>query len=75
MKKTRHPRAKTEYRKITLLVPADLLEDALRAGGDTLTGTVRKGLQLIAAREAFSGLRKMRGKVKFSLSVDEMRYE
>jgi len=66
---------KQAYKKITLLVPTDLLEQALKTGGDNLTQTVRKGLKLIAARNAYSGIRKMKGKVKFSLSLDEMRYE
>ena len=68
-------KTKSAYRKITLLVPTDLLEEALKVGGDNLTQTVRKGLQLIAARDAYNEIRKMRGKVKFSLSLDEMRYE
>jgi hypothetical protein len=62
-------------KKITLFVPTDLLEDALRVGGQNITQTVRKALQLIAARDAYDGLKSMRGKVKFSLSLDEMRYE
>jgi len=65
----------TTLKKITLFVPAELLEEALRIGGDNMTQTVRRGLELITARDAFSELRKMRGKVKFSLSLDEMRYE
>lgn len=57
------------------MVPEDLLEEALKVGKDNLTQTVRKGLELIAARGAYDGLRKMKGKVKFSLTLDEMRYE
>jgi hypothetical protein len=64
-----------QYKKITLNVPVDLLEEALQAGGDNLTETVRKGLQLIAAKNAFQGIRKLRGKVNFSLSADELRYD
>ncbi len=68
-------KAKPALKKITLLVPADILEEALKVGGDNLTQTVRKGLQLIAARDAYYEIRKMRGKVKFSLSLDEMKHE
>ena len=68
-------KSKPILKKITLFVPADILEEAIKVGGDNLTQTVRKGLQLIAARDAYSEIRKMRGKVKFSLSLDEMRYE
>ena len=66
---------KVAYKKVTLMVPVDLLEQALKAGGDNLTQTVRKGLILIAARDTYQNIKKMRGKVKFSLSLDEMRYE
>lgn len=66
---------KPELKKITLFVPTDLLESALKAGGGNITQTVRKALQLIAARDAYDGLKKMRGKVKFSISLDDMRYE
>jgi len=72
--KTKKP-SKPAFRKITLLVPTDLLEEALKAGGDNLSQTAKKGLQLIAARQAYTEIRKMRGKVKFSLPLDEMRYE
>lgn len=66
---------KIALKKITLFVPEELLEEALRVGGENMTQTVRRGLELIAARDAFSQLRKLKGKVKFSLSLDEMRYE
>jgi hypothetical protein len=66
---------KKKLKKITLYVPTDLLNEALKSGGDNLTQTVRKGLSLIAARKAYDGIRKMRGKVKFSISLDAMRYE
>ena len=68
-------KTKSILKKITLMVPEDLLEDALKAGNDNLTQTVRKGLELIAARHAYTGIRKMKGKVKFSISPNEMKYE
>jgi hypothetical protein len=34
---------------------------------------VRKGLELLAAHDAYEGLQKMRGKVKFGLTWQEMR--
>ena len=64
---------KNEFKKITLNVPTDLLEQALRIGGENLTQTVRRGLELIAAQNAFEGLRQHRGKVKFSKSLSELR--
>jgi hypothetical protein len=53
-------------RKITVEVPAELLERAQRASGGGITQTVRTGLQLVAASQAYSDLRKLRGKVRFS---------
>jgi hypothetical protein len=60
-------------RKITVEVPSDLLEKAQRASGTGITGTVRTGLQLVAASRAYSQLRSMRGKVRFSRSVAELK--
>jgi len=60
-------------RKITVEVPAELLEKAQRATGDGVTQTVRTGLQLVAASEAYARLRQLRGKVRFTLSLDELK--
>ena len=38
-------------RKITVEVPAELLEKAQRASGSGITQTVRTGLQLVAASQ------------------------
>jgi hypothetical protein len=62
-----------EARKITVEVPADLLERAQRATGDGVTGTVRTGLQLVAASNAYTRLRKLRGKVAFSRTFTELK--
>jgi hypothetical protein len=53
-------------RKITVEVPPELLEKAQRATGSGVTQTVRTGLQLVAASQAFARLRQLRGKVRFS---------
>ena len=60
-------------RKITVHVRRDLLEKAQRAARAGVSETVRKGLELLAASEAYDGLLKMRGKVKFSVDLDELR--
>jgi hypothetical protein len=60
-------------RKITIEIPADLLEKAQRSSGSGITQTVRAGLQLLAASQAFADLRSVRGKVKFSRSVAELK--
>ena len=60
-------------RKITVEVPPDLLEKAQRATGTGITQTVRTGLQLVAASEAYARLRQMRGKVRFSRTAAELK--
>jgi len=60
-------------RKITVEVPEDLLKKAQRASGSGVTQTVRAGLQLMAASEAYARLLQFRGKVRFSRSVEELK--
>ena len=60
-------------RKITVEVPAELLEKAQRAGGTGVTQTVRTGLQLVAASHAYARLRQLRGKIRFSRTLAELK--
>lgn len=60
-------------RKITVEVPDDLLRKAQRSTGVGITATVRQGLELVAASEAYAKLRKLRGKVRLSVSLEELR--
>ncbi len=60
-------------RKITVEVPAELLEKAQRASGSGVTQTVRAGLELLAASQAYARLRQLRGKVRFSRSLAELK--
>ena len=60
-------------RKITVEVPEDLLARAQQASGTGVTGTVRAGLQLLAASRAYSRLRRLRGRVKFSRTVADLK--
>ena len=60
-------------RKITLEVPADLLEKAQRASGAGITQTVRTGLQLVAASRTYARLRQLGGKVRFSRTLAELK--
>jgi hypothetical protein len=62
-------------RKVTVLLPADLVKHATEATGLGLTPTIRKGLESIAAGQAFDGLRRLRGKLKLSLDVGELRQD
>ena len=60
-------------RKITVLVPDDLLERAQKSTGQGITGTVRQGLRLVAAGETFRRVAKLRGTVKFSVDMARLR--
>jgi hypothetical protein len=60
-------------RKITVEVPPELLEKAQRASGSGITQTVRTGLQLVAASHAYARLRQLRGKVRLTRTVDELK--
>jgi hypothetical protein len=60
-------------RKITLEIPQDLLRKAQRSTGEGVTATVRRGLELLAASTAYEELRRLRGQVKFSIKLRELR--
>ena len=66
------PRMKAA-RKITVEVPQSLLEKAQQASGTGITQTVRSGLQLLAASQAYARLRQLRGKVRFSRTASELK--
>jgi hypothetical protein len=59
--------------KITVGIPSELLARAQRASGAGITETVRTGLQLVAASEAYASLRQLRGKVRFSRTATELK--
>ena len=60
-------------RKITVAVPQELLEKAQRASGAGITQTVRTGLQLVAASQTYARLRQLRGKVRFTSTLAELK--
>jgi hypothetical protein len=59
--------------KITVEVPADLLEQAQRVTGEGITGTVRRGLELVARADAYERLRALRGKLRLAPSWRELK--
>jgi len=65
----------TARAKITLEVPRDLLAKAQRASGSGITQTVRAGLELVAASHAYARLRQYRGKVRFSRTARELKFD
>jgi hypothetical protein len=62
-------------RKITVLMNRELLAKAQKAARAGISGTVRKGLEVLVANEAYDQLLKMRGKVKFSVDLNELRQD
>lgn len=61
------------YKKITVEIDEELLESAQKQSGEGVTGTVRRGLQILAATAAYDRLAKLRGKVKFTTDAATMR--
>jgi hypothetical protein len=62
-----------KLKKLTVEVPNDLLERAIAASGQGITSTIRRGLELVAASGAYARLRGLKGKVKFSIKLSELR--
>jgi hypothetical protein len=60
-------------RKVTVEIPDDLLGRAQRSTGQGITATIRRGLELVAARKAYLDLLRLKGKAKLSLDLEELR--
>jgi len=61
--------------KVTIEVPAELLRRARRSTGQGITATLRRGLELVAARSAYEELRRLRGRVRLSIDVQDLRQD
>ena len=62
-------------RKITVSVPEALLVSAQKETGTGVTETVRDGLRKLASRRAQRELLELRGKVKFSMTWEELKQD
>jgi hypothetical protein len=60
-------------KKVTVVLPEELLKKAQRTTGEGITPTIRQGLELVAAGRAYQRLRALRGKVKIALDLDSLR--
>ncbi len=60
-------------RKVTAMLPEDLLKRALKASGTGLTPTLRRGLELVAAKDTYQRLVKLKGKFDLKIKLDELR--
>ena len=61
------------FRKITVEVAPELLDNAQRASGVGITQTVRTGLQLVAASQTYEKLSGLRGKVRFTRTPADLK--
>ena len=64
-----------KLKKITVQVPESDLARAQKLTGEGVTETVRAALKKLASIQAQQELSKLRGTVKFSLTLDELRYD
>jgi hypothetical protein len=64
---------KERTRKVTVNLPAETLENALRLTGKGITLTLVEGLHELERRARRSALRSLKGKVRFELDLAETR--
>jgi len=55
------------------MLPKRLVDDATQSTGLGITPAIRKGLEAIIASEALRRLQLRRGKVRFSIDINELR--
>jgi hypothetical protein len=60
-------------RKVTIMLPEKLLERALKASGEGITPTLRRGLELVAAKSTYQRLLKLKGKFDLKIDLKESR--
>lgn len=64
---------RTRLRKVTVNLPAEVLENATRLTGKGITPTIVEGLQELERRAKRSALRALKGKVRVALDLEETR--
>jgi hypothetical protein len=62
-----------QLKKLTVLLPDELVRAATKATRQGITPTLRLGLKLVAAKDAYETLRGLRGKAKLGLSWKQLR--
>jgi hypothetical protein len=60
-----------ELRKITLNLPAELIDGVMADSGKGLTETIREALEAKRAAAAYDRMMALRGKVEFGISWQE----
>ncbi|MCK6556899.1 hypothetical protein L6Q96_20335 [Candidatus Binatia bacterium] len=64
---------RTRLRKVTVNLPAEVLENATKLTGKGITPTIVEGLQELERRAKRSALRALKGKVRVGLDLEETR--
>jgi hypothetical protein len=64
---------KEEMQKITVMLPKSLVDNAMLCTGLGITPVIRKGLESVIASQSLKRLRERRGKVRFTINVDDLR--
>ena len=62
-----------QTQKVTAHIPVNLLHEAQSITGKGVTETLKIALAQLARANAYDDLRKMRGKIKFSIDLKELR--
>lgn len=60
-------------RKVTVMLPEDLIARAQRYTGEGLTPTLRAALENLAVKQVYKDILDMQGKVKFGLTDKDIR--
>lgn len=63
----------SRLKKVTVNLPADVLESATKLTGRGITPTILEGLQELERKAKRSALRALKGKVRFELDLEETR--
>lgn len=60
-------------KKITVQLPVELMNQAMDSTGMGLTPTLRKGLELVAAKKVYRKFLDLKGKFGLDINLDEFR--
>ena len=55
------------------MIPTELADRATEASGENLTATIRRGLELVAAKSAYRKALALKGKIDLKLDLEESR--
>lgn len=63
----------TPIKRVTVNLPADLLEDAMSTTGRGITETLVEGLEQIRRRRAWEKAKALKGKLKLEVDLERSR--